>query len=73
MKNEQKSKETSCHCAFKCLSALKSFPEKQQKSNKTTKQWQTFNVIKSSKEKKNIGKILNLKPRYAYTCGYLDL
>jgi hypothetical protein len=57
---------------FGCLSALKSFLEKQQQNNKTTKQWQTFNVIKSLKEKKDIGKTLNLKLGYAYTCGYLD-
>jgi hypothetical protein len=57
---------------FACLSALKSFLEKQKINNKTTKQCQTFNVIKSLKEKRNIGKTLNLKPGYAYTCGYLD-
>jgi hypothetical protein len=39
-------------------------------STKTTKQWQTFYVIKSSKEKRDIGKTLNLKLGYAYTCGF---
>jgi hypothetical protein len=57
---------------FGCLSALKSFLEKQQQNNKTTKQWQTFNVIKILKEKKDINKTLNLKLGYAYTCGYVD-
>jgi DNA phosphorothioation-dependent restriction protein DptG len=57
---------------FGCLSALKSFLEKQQQNNKTTKQWQTFNVIKNLKEKEVIHKTLNLKLGYAYTCGYLD-
>jgi hypothetical protein len=50
---------------LKCIEILS---RKITKNNKTTKQWQTFNVIKSWKEKKDIGKTLG----YAYTCGYLD-
>ncbi len=46
---------------------------KQQGNDKTIKQWQIFDVTKSSQERGKTSKTLNLKLGYAYNYVYLNL